>query len=383
MNNQKNSRKSTPEREFILSNQNINDISFMSMENKNDSPYLDPPKATNKTPISSVLKRRRLLDKIFSAPKGNNKILMRNNRVAQKKDDNKSWDMSFIDSSFSNKNTTINSNNIQNECNIKPRNVMKFINKPKLPLSFRTITNESFINKSSAYHQQIKLNSGKPMKDKNTKKTSFSFYKFFPKNIQKEKKFNTISVDNIKNKNIKKKYELKSECNINPIKRSNSIDINKVKCEDNSLLYIYSFIKKVNPEQKESSEKIAFLSMPRMLTLLSSNKKDRRIIFMLTPSCAFSNFGIENYEIRFIHPETRKIILSFNILSLQLCGIVKNNNQVIKLTYNESTQELNNICLFTNSENEAKNIVKYLNDTVNICKCKAFSATEKFGVIHK
>ena len=104
---------------------------------------------------------------------------------------------------------------------------------------------------------------------------------------------------------------------------------------------------------------------------------------MLTPSCAFSNFGIENYEIRFIHPETRKIILSFNILSIQLCEIVKNNNQVIKLTYNESTQELNNICLFTNSENEAKNIVKYLNDTVNICKCKAFSATEKFGVIHK
>ena len=155
MNNQKNSRKSTPEREFILSNQNINDISFMSMENKNDSPYLDPPKATNKTPISSVLKRRRVLDKIFSAPKGNNKISMRNNRVAQKKDDNKSWDMSFIDSSFSNKNTTINSNNIQNECNIKPRNVMKFINKPKLPLSFRTITNESFSDSVTESSAQI------------------------------------------------------------------------------------------------------------------------------------------------------------------------------------------------------------------------------------
>lgn len=379
--NQKNSRKSTPEREFILSNQNINDISFMSMENKNDSPYLDAPKATNKTPISLVLKRRRLLDKIFSDPKGNNKISMRNNRITQKKEDNKSWDMSFIDSSFSNKNTTINSNTIQNECNIKPRNVMKFINKPKLPLSFRTITNESSINKSNILHQQIKLNSNKPIKDNNKK--AFSFYKFFPKNIQKAKKFNTISVDNIKNKNLKKKYELKSESNIKPIKRSNSIDINKVKCEDNSLLYVYSFIKKVNPEQKESSEKIAFLSMPRMVTLLSPNKKDKRIIFMLTPSCAFSNFGIENYEIRFIHPDTRRIILSFNILSIQLCERIKNNNQIVKLTYNESSQELNNICLFTNSENEAKNIVKYLNDTVNICKCKAFSATEKFGVIHK
>ena len=34
-------------------------------------------------------------------------------------------------------------------------------------------------------------------------------------------------------------------------------------------------------------------------------------------------------------------------------------------------------------KNNVYNIVKYLNDTVNICKCKAFSATEKFGVIHK
>ena len=75
-------------------------------------------------------------------------------------------------------------------------------------------------------------------------------------------------------------------------------------------------------------EKISFLSMPRMLTLLSPNKKDRRIIFMLTPSCAFSNFGIENYEIRFIHPETRKIILSFNILSLINASLILTTSSI-------------------------------------------------------
>ena len=158
MNLQGSSRRSTPEREIIF-NQNISDLSFMSNDNKPETPYLHPPIAANKTHISSVLKRRAILDKIFSDSK--HKIPMRNAKQ-QKKDENKSWDMSFVDSSFSNKNTTINSNN--NIESYKPRNVMKFINKPKA--SSRTINSDDYSIKATLQRQKqnLKLNLEKPKK---------------------------------------------------------------------------------------------------------------------------------------------------------------------------------------------------------------------------
>ena len=150
MNLQGSSRRSTPERDIIF-NQNISDLSFMSNDNKPDTPYLHPPIADNKIHISSVLKRRSILDKIFSEPK--HKIPMRNAKP-QKKDENKSWDMSFVDSSFSNKNTTINSNNNIESSN-KPRNVMKFINKPKA--SCKTINNDDYSITATLQRQKQNL----------------------------------------------------------------------------------------------------------------------------------------------------------------------------------------------------------------------------------
>ena len=374
MNLQGSSRRSTPERDIIF-NQNISDLSFMSNDNKPDTPYLHPPIADNKIHISSVLKRRSILDKIFSEPK--HKIPMRNAKP-QKKDENKSWDMSFVDSSFSNKNTTINSNNNIESSN-KPRNVMKFINKPYE--KFKTINNDdySIISRLQRQKQNLKLNLEKPKKKmfniSKVNKNNFSHISnssFLTLSSQNSKKYNTISVDKVSKPNIK----IKKNFDITPsVKRSNSIDISKIKCSDGSHLHILSFAKSLN----NSNDKISFLSYPRMMTLISKSEEDKRIVFMFIPSNAYSTFGIENYEIKLVHSQSRKILYSFNILSIQFCEISKKNDKVIKIIVNTKNNN-EEYFLFCNSAIEAKTFVTALNFAVNVSKCKAFTFTEKFGV---
>lgn len=376
MNLQGNSRRSTPEQEIIF-NQNISDLSFNSNENQPDTPYFHAPIAFNKTNISSVLKRRTIIDKIFSEPK--HKIPMRNGKM-QKKEENKSWDLSFVDSSFSNKNTTINSNNNIESSN-KPRNVVKFINKPDA--KFKTINNDDYSIKArlQLQKQNLKLNLEKPKKKmfniSKVNKNNFSHISnssFLTLSSQNSKKYNTISVDKIRKPNIK----IKRNFDITPsVKRSNSIDINKIKCSDGSHLHILSFANSINNDK--SNDKISFLSYPRMMTLISKSEEDKRIVFMFIPSNAYSTFGIENYEIKLVHSQSRKILYSFNILSIQFCEVSKKNDKVIKIIVN--TKDYNEeYYLFCNSAIEAKTFVTALNFAVNVSKCKAFTFTEKFGV---
>ena len=379
MNLQGSSRRSTPEREIIF-NQNISDLSFMSNDNKPETPYLHPPIAANKTHISSVLKRRAILDKIFSDSK--HKIPMRNAKQ-QKKDENKSWDMSFVDSSFSNKNTTINSNN--NIESYKPRNVMKFINKPKA--SCKTINSDDYSIKATLQRQKqnLKLNLEKPKKkifnlskvnnrNKNNS-SSISNCSFLTLSTQNSKKYHTISVDKVSKPNIKikKNFDIPTSSS----RRSNSIDINKLKCDDGSHLHILSFANSVNKDT--NNDKISFLSYPRMMTLISRSEEDKRIVFMFIPSNAYSHFGIENYEIKFVHSQTRKILYSFNVLSVQFCEVSKKNDKIVKLivNVNDTNEEF---YLFSNSSAEAKTFASALNFAVNVSKCKAFTFTEKFCV---
>ena len=367
MNLQGSSRRSTPEREIFL-NQNISDLSFNSSENQPDTPYFHAPITDNKTHISSVLKRRTILDKIFSEPK----------HKMQKKDNNKSWDLSFVDSSFSNKNTTINSNNNIESLN-KPRNVMKFINKPYE--KFKTINNDdySIISRLQRQKENLKLNLEKPKKKmfniSKVNKNNFSHISnssFLTLSSQNSKKYNTISVDKVSKPNIK----IKKNFDITPsVKRSNSIDISKIKCSDGSHLHILSFAKSLN----NSNDKISFLSYPRMMTLISKSEEDKRIVFMFIPSNAYSTFGIENYEIKLVHSQSRKILYSFNILSIQFCEISKKNDKVIKIIVNTKNNN-EEYFLFCNSAIEAKTFVTALNFAVNVSKCKAFTFTEKFGV---
>ena len=375
MNLQGSSRRSTPERDIIF-NQNISDLSFMSNDNKPDTPYLHPPIADNKIHISSVLKRRSILDKIFSEPK--HKIPMRNAKP-QKKDENKSWDMSFVDSSFSNKNTTINSNNNIESSN-KPRNVMKFINKPKA--SCKTINNDDYSITATLQRQKQNLEKQKKKnviipkvshRNKNNS-TSISNCSFLTLSTQNSKKYHTISVDKVTKPNIKikKNFDIAA---ISSSKRRNSIDVNKIKCDDGSHLHIMSFVRSVNKDT--NSDKISFLSYPRMMTLISRSEEDKRIVFMFIPSNAYSHFGIENYEIKFVHSQTRKILYSFNILSVQFCEVSKKNEKIIKLivNVNDNNEEF---YLFSNSSAEAKTFATALNFAVNVSKCKAFTFTEKF-----
>ena len=136
-----------------------------------------------------------------------------------------------------------------------------------------------------------------------------------------------------------------------------------------------SFVRSVNKDT--NSDKISFLSYPRMMTLISRNEEDKRIVFMFIPSNAYSHFGIENYEIKFVHSQTRKILYSFNILSVQFCEVSKKNEKIIKLivNVNDNNEE---IYLFSNSSAEAKTFATALNFAVNVSKCKAFTFTEKF-----
>ena len=161
------------------------------------------------------------------------------------------------------------------------------------------------------------------------------------------------------------------------VKRSNSIDINNIKCDDGSHLHILSFANSVNKDT--NSDKISFLSYPRMMTLISKSEQDKRIVFMFIPSNAYSHFGIENYEIKLVHSQTRKILYSFNILSIQFCEVSKKNDKVIKLIVNTNDNN-EEYYLFSNSSTEAKTFVTALNFAVNVSKCKAFTFTEKFGV---
>ena len=301
------------------------------------------------------------------------------NAKPQKKDENKSWDMSFVDSSFSNKNTTINSNNNIESSN-KPRNVMKFINKPKA--SCKTINNDDYSITATLQRQKQNIEKQKQKnviiskvsnRNKNNS-TSISNCSFLTLSTQNSKKYHTISVDKVTKPNIKikKNFDIAA---ISSSKRRNSIDVNKIKCDDGSHLHIMSFVRSVNKDT--NSDKISFLSYPRMMTLISRSEEDKRIVFMFIPSNAYSYFGIENYEIKFVHSQTRKILYSFNILSVQFCEVSKKNEKIIKLivNVNDNNEEF---YLFSNSSAEAKTFATALNFAVNVSKCKAFTFTEKF-----
>ena len=364
----------------------MTNISFpFTLQTNHEQPYQTIPVASRNSNIINPSKRRELLDKVYSEQnnKGNNciknempktkihKNIQRNNSTSSKTN---TIDVSYVDnnnnnSTMSNKNTTLNSiNNSQNERPKKQNsymNVYKYINKPllthmkpfpiKSKLTFSTIT-QTNPNLSS-------------------------------KHIKQRKHYITLSTEHNNNNNKSR------HCNVNNIsfqthsnvsKCSKSLDISTFKSKDGSCEIISSFINNIcNSDSSNnknnstfSDDKIDFLSLPRLFTLINKdNKQHKRFLFVFAKTIAYVNYGIENYEISFLSSNKREKIISFNILDIETCNKVKSSTNTFKIRLKMGKGEF---YIYTSNLKERDMFVTCINYAVDKCKCKAFVATEKF-----
>ena len=365
----------------------MSNISFpFTLQTNNEQPYQTIPVASRNSTIINPSKRREFLDKVYSEQDNklsNNcirnekqktklhKNIQRNNSTSSKTN---TVDVSYADnnnnnnSTMSNKNTTLNSiSNYQIENPKKQNsymNVYKYINKPLL-------------NHTKPF----------PIKSKLTFSTiTQTNPNFSSKRMKQRKHFITLSTEH--NNNNKSK-----QCNVNNIsfqthsnviKCSKSLDISTFKSKDGSCEIISSFINNMcnsnsssnNNNSVFSDDKIDFLSLPRLFTLINKDSKQhRRFLFVFAKTIAYVNYGIENYEISFLSSNKREKIISFNILDIENCNKVKSSTNTFKIRLKMGKGEF---YIYTSNLQERDMFVTCINYAVDKCKCKAFVATEKF-----
>lgn len=318
-----------------------------------------------------------------------------------------------------------------------PKNIMKFINKKDSNSTYSTSSNSERMNKkihlsqnnyieknkeNNIYNQQ-QFDPNKNPKIKNIKLTNFinnNHLKdnFIKKTIhlkisEKKNKINNSldftfsnnnnSLNNSREMNKKKDLNILQKKNLfgksyhnifssrnlkqnsfdNSYKKNNSKNENIKYEKDSSYTEIIKFIDNLkNFDVKEKALK--FLSMPRMLTLLNKEEnKNKRFIFLMIKSNVYHKLNIENYEIKFMQPNNREIIQSFNILSIYYCKTIHkkiDNIEIIEISVKNINHDSDNLLYYilSSSIEECKEFVKSINFILDICKCASVQINEKF-----
>lgn len=134
---------------------------------------------------------------------------------------------------------------------------------------------------------------------------------------------------------------------------------------------IEQFLRKVDEKSMKNVDLINYLSKPHLLTLMRKDSNDTRFIFMLSPSKVYKDLGIRNYDINFLHPESREIFYTFNILNVNYCERTKNKKNVFKIYLENPERET--LYIFTGNEKEADIFARGMSTLSLMCKCKAYS----------
>ena len=354
----------------------------LALQTANEQPYQTIPIASRNSTVINPAKRREFLDKVYSEQdnKSSNCIKSEPPKTKQPKNiqpvnstssKTNTIDVSYADnnnnnSTMSNKNTTLNSmSNYQNE-------------NPKKQNSYMNVYR--YINKPLNYTKPL------PMKSRLTFSTTQTTPNFLSKHVKQRKHCMTLSTDHSNKHPIKhcsnvNNVSFQARSNVN--KCSKSLDISTFKSRDGSCEIISSFIKNIcngdNGNKRNcgyGDDKIDFLSLPRLFTLINKdNKQHRRFLFVFAKTVAFVNYGIENYEISFLSSNKREKIIAFNILDVENCSKVKSSANTFKIRLKMGKGEFH---IYTSNFKERDMFVKCVNYAVDKCKCKAVVATEKF-----
>ena len=219
--------------------------------------------------------------------------------------------------------------------------------------------------------------------------------------LNKEKKEENISVNKSNTKdddyNINVSY-LNKEKSFNSFSKTESHNKkglsensskNKFKNVD-SFKILSTFLNDVNDEMQEK-EFLIFLSIPRILRLISSSEK-LSYIFCSSPTNISCIYGIETYIFKWNDCQNYDLIGYFDLINVDNCYINPENKKRFdiyislgKQTKNENNKvnEEKDYCIEANDEETAQNYVQAINFVSQLVKYRVYLKQKKEGKLIK
>lgn len=127
---------------------------------------------------------------------------------------------------------------------------------------------------------------------------------------------------------------------------------------------ILDFIEEFEQNTLDKSSIIAFLSKPRVLTMIQKDNPFR-FIFLLTQNYELKHYKIDNFYIQFLDVDNRKVLNEFNIINIIHCDT---KEKILKIKVKNIENKIAFFFILTNSVTEANSMSDKLNYISEICK---------------
>ena len=401
---------------------NIEEINQMNINNNfNNNINVSSSFGRNgsQSSLSIDLNRFKINPNSFNNSK--HKQQMKNKNINNKKINNDNFETfnpmkdSKVSINNSNENKTKEEKNNVNSLlkNFKPYDIKNFMGNAALPQKNQKNKSTFVYNISPSISNLQMILYNKRMEDLNKKNNpNFIFKEFYQKESRrmlveylKIYKDNNIPLKTfIKNENIhplvifKNKNEEVISQNKNEFNESNSKSYiskkkdltesnSKTKLKNiNSFKILSTFLNDVNDESQEK-ELLIFLSIPRILRLISSGEK-LSYIFCSSPTNISCTYGIETYIFKWNDCKNYNLIGYFDLINVENCYINNENKKRFDIYVNPSKKiknEINKIneeqyySVEANDEEISQNYVQAINFVSQLIKYRVYLKQKKEG----
>jgi hypothetical protein len=200
---------------------------------------------------------------------------------------------------------------------------------------------------------------------------------------------NGFNNDDIYNSNYFSKNEINESNSKSFMSKNKELTENNSKAKlknINSFKILSAFLNDVNDESQEK-ELLIFLSIPRILRLISSGEK-LSYIFCSSPTNISCSYGIETYIFKWNDCKNYNLIGYFDLINVENCYINNENKKRFDIYVNPSKKiknEINKIneeqlySIETNDEDITQNYVQAINFVSQLVKYRVYLKQKKEG----
>lgn len=139
------------------------------------------------------------------------------------------------------------------------------------------------------------------------------------------------------------------------------------------------FLSEINDESKEKINLINFLSIPRVMNLITKKKERQAYIFLLSPNTSSYVYGIESYAFRWIELKEGKLFGNFDMIKMISCLPCKDSYERFEITVDGNNEDERSYIIEASTREMCDNYIKCLNYLAQLIKCKIYHKNVNFS----